>query len=94
MSDRPDYGEAEVRRIITRAAEIERDQGHRLDARALREIGREAGISAAAVERAIAEHEFASPVNEPWLKRHRGTIIGFVIVATLLLLYTFMRSAA
>lgn len=95
MNDRPDYyGDAEVKRIIARAAEIERDQGYRLDAPALRAIGNEAGISPAAVERAIAEHDSAALVNEPWLKRHRGMIIGVVVVVLLVLAYAIMRRSA
>lgn len=92
MSDRPDYGDAEVRQIMARAAEIERDQGHRLDARALREIGSEAGISPAAIERAIAEHESPVPVKQSWLKRRQGALLGAVITVVLLLLYTLLRS--
>lgn len=32
MNDRPGYGDAEARRIIERATEIEREQGQRLAA--------------------------------------------------------------
>ena len=91
MNDRPGYGDAEAKRIIERATEIEREQGQRLDARALREIGTEAGISPSAIERSIEEHESAAPVKEPWLKRRRGTIITWVIVATVVLVYAFLR---
>lgn len=92
MNDRRGYGDAEVNQIIKRATEIEREQGQRLDARALREIGVEAGISPAAVERAIAEHESAAPAKAPWLKRHRAAIITAVIIAVVLV-YAFLRRA-
>lgn len=91
MSDRPGYDDAEAKQIIARAAEIDREQGQRLDARALREIGTEAGISPSAVDRAIAEHEAAGPAIEPWLKRRRRTIITWVIAATVVLVYAFLR---
>jgi hypothetical protein len=94
MNDRPGYDDAEAKQIIARAAEIEREQGLRLDARALREIGTEAGISPSAIERAIEEHESAVPVTEPWLKRRRGTIITCMIVAIVVLVYAFLRRAA
>jgi hypothetical protein len=38
MNERPGYGDAEAKRIIERAAEIDAKQGHQLDAPALREI--------------------------------------------------------
>jgi len=94
MNDRPGYGDAEAKQIIARAAEIEREQGLRLDAQALREIGTEAGISPSAIERAIEEHESAVPMAEGWLKRRRGTIITWLIVATVVLVYAFLRRAA
>ena len=52
-------------------------------ARALREIGAEAGIAPSAVERA----------KEPWLKRHRATIITAVIIAAVVMVYTLLRQA-
>jgi hypothetical protein len=93
MNERPGYGDAEAKKIIERATEIEREQGQRLDARALREIGAEAGIAPSAVERAIEEHESAAPGNEPWLKRHRVTIITAVIIAAVVVVYTLLRQA-
>jgi hypothetical protein len=93
MNDRPSYGDAEAKQIIERATEIEREQGQRLDARALREIGTEAGISPSAVERAIEEHESAAPPKEPWLKRHRAAIITAVIIAAVVVVYSLLRQA-
>lgn len=94
MNDRPGYGDSEAKQIIERATEIEREQGQRLDARALREIGTEAGISPSAVERAIEEHESASLAKEPWVKRHRATIITAVMISAMIVFYVFRRSAA
>jgi hypothetical protein len=93
MNDRPGYDDAEAKQIIARAAEIDREQGQRLDARALREIGTEAGISPSAIERAIEEHESAAPAKEPWLKRHRGTIVTAVIFAAVLVTFAVLRVA-
>ena len=92
MNNRPGYGDAEAKRIIERAAEIDREQGERLDARALLEIGTEAGISPSAVERAIEEHESASLAKDPWLKRHRGSIITTVIIAVVFVVFAILRS--
>lgn len=86
-------GDAEAKQIIERATEIEREQGQRLDARALREIGTEAGIAPSALERAIEEHESAAPAKEPWLKRHRATIFTAVIIAAVVAVYTLLRQA-
>jgi len=93
MNERLGYSDAEVKQIIERAAEVDREQGHRLDARALREIGTEAGISPSAVDRAIEEHESAAPAKEPWLKRHRAAIITAVVIAALMV-YAFLRRVA
>ena len=57
MNERPGFGDAEAKRIIKRAAEIDAEQGRGLDAPALREIAAEAGISPLAVDRALQEHE-------------------------------------
>jgi hypothetical protein len=92
MNDRPGYGDAEVKQIMERATEIDREQGQRLDARALREIGREVGISPSAVDRAIEEHESAAPAKESWLKRHRAAIITAVVIAALVV-YALLRRA-
>jgi hypothetical protein len=92
MNDRRDYGDAEAKRIIERATEIDLEQGQRLDARALREIGTEAGISPSAVERAIEEHESAGPATEPWLKRHRAAIITATVILVVVV-YVFLRRA-
>jgi hypothetical protein len=92
MSERRGYGDAEAKRIIKRAAEIDAEQGRGLDALALREIAAEAGISSTAVDRALEEHEsaaVASPV--PWLQRHRTVVTTVAIVAGLLVLFAITR---
>lgn len=84
MKERSGYGDADTQRIIERAAEIDAERGHALDAPALREIATEAGISRLAVDRALQEHETAVPIRLPWLKRHRMLLTIVAIVAALL----------
>jgi AraC-like DNA-binding protein len=86
MNERPGYGDAEAKRIIARAAEIDAEQGRRLDAPALREIAAEAGISPLAVDRALEEHESSAMTQVSWLKRHRALVTIAAITAALLLL--------
>jgi hypothetical protein len=85
MNKRPGYDDAEAKRIIQRAAEIDVEQGRQLDAPALREIAAEAGISPLAVDRALEEHELTAHTRVPWLKRHRTMLIIAAIFAVLLL---------
>ena len=84
MNERPRYGDAEAKRIIERAAEIDAEQGHQLDAPALREIAAEAGISRSAVDRALQEHESPPIARASWLKRHPAMVTIAVLVAALL----------
>jgi hypothetical protein len=86
MTERPGYGDAEAKRIIERAAEIDAEQGGQLDAPALREIAAEAGISPLAVDRALQEHEAKALAREPWPKLHRILVTIGAIVAALVLL--------
>ena len=86
------FGDAEAKRILERAAEI--DAQHPMDAKALREIAMEAGISPAALEKALEEHA-ASPVAvqpRPTLVQRlwqrRMLILGALILAA----YVLMRS--
>lgn len=90
MNDRRGYGDAEAKRIIERAAEIDAEGGHQLNVPALREIAAEAGISPLAVDRAIEEHESAASAPAPGLKRYRPLLIIAAIVAGLLLM-AFLR---
>ena len=93
MSERQGYGDADAKRIIERAAQIDVEQGRQLDAPALREIAAEAGISSSAVDRALQEHESTSLTKEgSWLKRHRNLVIVAAIVGTFLL-YALARRA-
>jgi hypothetical protein len=85
MNERPGYGDAEAKRIIQRAAEIDAEQGRQLDAPALREIAAEAGISPLAVDRALQEHESRAPARGPWLKRHPALLTIAAVVAALFL---------
>jgi hypothetical protein len=90
MNERPSYGDAEAKRIIERAAEIDAEQGLQLDVPALREIAAAAGISPLAVDRALQEHESTALKRVPWLRRHRTmlTIAAFVVA---LLFYALAR---
>ena len=90
MNDRPGYGDAEAKRIIERAAEIDAERGQRLTVPALREIAAESGISPVAIDQAIQEHESAPSMRAPWLKRHPTLLIS-AIVAGLLLIYALLR---
>jgi hypothetical protein len=94
MNERPGYGEVAAKRIIERAAEIDAEQGRQLDALALRQIAAEAGISPAAVDRALEEHESSAAARVPWLRRHRAPIMTAAMVAAMLLLFFAMRAAA
>jgi hypothetical protein len=93
MSERPGYGDAEAKRIIERAAQIDAEQGRQLDAPALREIAAEAGISPSAVDRALQEHDSTAALTRaPWLKRHRTMAIVIVIVTALLFFWIAART--
>lgn len=92
MNERPGYGDAEAKRIIERAAQIDVEQGRQLDAPALREIAAEAGISSSAVDRALQEYESTAMTRVPWLKRHRTIITTAAIVAALLFVMLVMRT--
>lgn len=93
MTERQGYGDADAKRIIQRAAEIDAERGRELDAPALREIAAEAGISPLAVDRALAEHESTLLAPDPWLKRHRTGVIVAATVVLLLFFYFVMRIA-
>ena len=86
MNERPGFEDAEAKRIIKRAAEIDAEQGGRLDAPALREIAAEAGISPLAVDRALQEHE----AKTPWRKRH-PMLVTLVTIGAVLALYALLR---
>ena len=92
MTERQGYGDADAKRIIQRAAEIDAERGRQLDAPALREIAAEAGISPLAVDRALQEHESTALTRGSWVKRHR-TAITSAVIAALLLVWVFLRRA-
>jgi hypothetical protein len=91
----PGYGDADAKRIIARAVEIDAEQGRELDAPTLRAIAAEAGISPLAVDRALQEHEMAltQPPPTSWLRRHRTMITTSVIVLALLFFMLVSRTA-
>jgi len=92
MSERQGYGDAEAKRIIQRAAEIDAERGRQLDAPALREIAAEAGISPLAVDRALQEHESTALTQGSWVKRHRITITIAIVAALLFVWFVLRRS--
>lgn len=86
------FGDAEAKRILERAAEI--DAQHPMDAKALREIAMEAGISPAALEKALEEH--AAP---PAVVQSRPTFVQrlwqwrvLVLFALLFAVFFLMRT--
>ncbi len=93
MNDRPGYGDAEAKRIIQRAAEIDAERGRQLDAPSLREIAAEAGISPMAVDQALLEHESKPPAALPWRTRH-PVLVTMAVIAVVLLVFAFMRTVA
>jgi hypothetical protein len=95
MTDQPDFGDSEAKRIIERAAVLDAEQGRRLNAAALREIAAEAGISATAVDRALLEHSAPAKSRLSWIQRHPVLVSLAVLAAALLmiaLLFATMRS--
>lgn len=85
------FGDAEAKRILERAAEI--DAQHPMDAKALREIAIEAGISPAALEKALEEHAAPPVAVQPQptliqrLWQRRVLILGVAIIVA----YVLMR---
>lgn len=92
MTERQGYGDADAKRIIQRAAEIDAEQGRQLDGPALREIAAEAGISPLAVDRALQEHESTALTRVSWLKRHRTAIIIAAIAALMFAWFVLRRA--
>lgn len=84
------FGDAEAKRIIERAAELDAQDQKQLDASALREIAVEAGISPASVDRALEELAAPPPLRRrSWLLRHPGLVIGTTVVLVFLLMRLF-----
>jgi len=50
------FSEAEAKKLLDRATELDAERGHSLDPAAVRQIALEAGISPAAIDAAVAEH--------------------------------------
>jgi hypothetical protein len=85
MNEHSGFGDAEAKRILERAAEIDADAQKTLDAAALRAIANEAGISTAAVDAALAEHLRPRPTVAARLMQRRGLLIGAALLAALIL---------
>jgi type II secretory pathway component PulM len=92
MKKPPVYGDEEAKRIIERAAEIDAHDRQSLDASALRDIASQAGISPAAVDRALEEQLRGSSGVMSRLMQRRGLLIGIAILAAFLV-YVFLRRA-
>lgn len=99
MSSEPGFNDADAKRIIERAAEIDAEGGHRLDALALREIATEAGISGPAVDRALQEHGREAPAPQPetadrpsWLSRQRSALVTVAVIVILFVVFAVMRT--
>lgn len=90
MTDGRGFGENEARKIIERAVAIDAEHGSRVDAAALRAIAAEAGISAAAVDKALEEHTMPAPARLPWRKRH-PVLLTVAVMAAVLVLYVIPR---
>ena len=90
MKEHPGFGEAEAKRIIDRAAELDAQRGQPLNVAALRDIATEAGISPAAVDQALQEHGRQAPALKTRFLQRRGLLVAGAIVA-LLLLYAVAR---
>ena len=87
----PVFREAEARQVLRRAAELDAEGAGALDAAALRDAAAQAGISAAAVERALREHEeqgererAPAPVRGRPLWRHPAVVSAGAAALTLL----------
>jgi hypothetical protein len=91
VTERRGFKDEEAQRIIQRAAEIDLEESRRLDAPALREIAAEAGISEAALDRALQEHQAPLPVRRSWFQRHPVLATFSAIIGSLLVL-GFLRS--
>ena len=87
------YKDAEAERIIRRAAELDAEGVSATDPLRLREIAEEAGISAAAMDQALREHDASQdpapidPDSVPW--RRLATAIGAAIVAAIVAALAF-----
>jgi len=77
------YKDAETRRIIQRAAELDAEGVSATDPRRLREIAEEAGISAAAIDQALREHEASEAPASRKTERSPGKRLVTAIVAAI-----------
>jgi hypothetical protein len=84
------YGDAEAKRIIARAAEIDAEEKP-LDASALREIAAQAGISPASVDKALEEDQQTPQTLTGRIRGKRALLaVAFIIAG---LLWMFLRRA-
>ena len=87
----PRLSEAEAKKPLDRASELDAERAQSLDPAALREIAIEAGISPAAIDAAVEEH---LPKRETIVKtrpRFSLVIATVRVVSVLLLAYVVLR---
>ena len=71
------FSEAEAKKLLYRATELDAERGHSLDPASVRQIALEAGISPAAIDAAVAEHlEGRNPPAKPRKVLSRVALIG------------------
>lgn len=85
MNEHRGFGDSDAQRIIARAAEIDAQGVQRLDAKALREIAAEAGISPAAMDQAILEGLQPPVVRRAWAMRHVRLLVSIGILTAIFL---------
>lgn len=78
------FGDAEAKRVIQRAAELDAQDRDKLDVNAIREIASEAGISPTSIDRALAELSTPLPPRTSWLRRRAGLLIATAVILTIL----------
>ena len=73
------FSEAETKKLLDRATELDAERGSSLDPAAIRQIALEAGISPAAIDAAVAEHlEGRHQPTKPRTALSRVALIGRV----------------
>lgn len=81
------FSEAEAKKLLDRATELDAERAQSLDPAAVREIALEAGISPAAIDAAVAEHfEGRLEPQAPAPRKLFGRLASVVRVTAYLLL--------
>ena len=85
MTKQSSFDDAEAKRIIARAAEIDMQQRQSLDVNTLRDIAAEAGISPASIDKALEEH-LQPPASTKAVTTRRTLVIFAAIGGSALIL--------